>query len=297
MEFIRFILLVSVGILFVVFLVRRQRITASYVLLIGAIIFVATLGFVTVNFGNVGIVTRFGGITDRVLEPGLHYVSPLIDNVVVYNTKKILYETMNQENFASTSANYFDFPVDTTTNDGQQVRVRYTIRFSINPAEARNVAERIGTEEQLVETIIKATSRVEVRNSIRNFTAEQLYSGDITKPQEEIASKLEPIFTENGILLDTFGIRQVEFNQEYVDAIEAKQIEKEKVQTEEFRAQQEEFRKQAAITKAEGEAQAQQLQRETLSPELLRKLWIEKWNGILPTYLGGEDTATLLQLQ
>lgn len=44
--------------------------------------------------------------------------------------------------------------------------------------------------------------------------------------------------------------------------------------------------KEAAITKAEGEAKAQQLQQQTLTDRLLRKLWIEKWKGDIPRYVG-----------
>jgi prohibitin 1 len=62
------------------------------------------------------------------------------------------------------------------------------------------------------------------------------------------------------------------------------------------KAAQEEFRKQQRITAAEGQAREQELQRLTINDALLRKLWIEKWDGKLPTYVGGGDTTTLLQI-
>jgi prohibitin 1 len=256
----------------------------------------ASSGFVILQPGTAGVIIRLGQVTDRVLDPGLHFKAPVIDEVRTYNTQKVIYETMNDASFEGSNADYRDYPVDTTTLDGQQIQVRFTIRFSVDPTRIKEVVGTLGTESQIVEKVVKTESRVHVRNIIREYAAEQLYTGDIQKAQVEIEQRLLPIFSENGIILDAFGIRQIEFQPEYLAAIEQKQIEKEKVQSEKFKAEQEEFRKDAAITKAQGEAEAQKLQRQTLSEELLFKLWIEKWDGQLPQYFMGEKGNTLLQL-
>jgi regulator of protease activity HflC (stomatin/prohibitin superfamily) len=109
-----------------------------------------------------------------------------------------------------------------------------------------------------------------------------LYTGNIDVVADEISEHLAPIFEENGLTLDEFGIRAIQFSDEYINAIEQKQIEAENVKTEEFKAQQEEFKKEALITRAEGEAAAQKLQETTLTDNLIKKMYIEKWNGVLP---------------
>ena len=261
-------------------------------LIILLVVFLLLSTFRTVQYGSVGMVTRFGGLTDRNLSPGLHLVIPFVDNVVVFRTQKITYET--SEHSATSMANYTDLPVDTTTKDGQQVNVRYTIRFAIDPERVRWIAENIGTEADLVEKIVKAESRVYVRNIVRDYDASTLYTGEIQQAQDELTGQLGEIFEKNGIILDSFGIRQVEFQPEYLAAIEAKQIEKEKVATEQYKADQEKFRKAQAITRAEGEAEAQRLQQQTLSRELIQKQWIEKWNGQLPEYMGSGNESFLI---
>ena len=261
-----------------------------------AVWLIASAGFVIVQPGTAGVIIRLGQVTDRVLEPGLHFKTPILDSARVYNTQKVIYETMNQASFTSSNAEYKDFPVDTTTQDGQQIQVRYTIRFSVDPTKIKDVVNSLGTELQIVDKVVKAESRVQVRNLIRKYAAEQLYTGDIQDAQMEIEESLIQVFEDNGIILDAFGIRQIEFEEQYLNAIETKQIEKENVQTEKFRAEQEEFRKEAAITKAQGEAEAQRLQRSTLSDELIAKQWIEKWDGKLPQYFLGPDGDQLIQL-
>jgi len=252
----------------------------------------------TVKYGTIGVVTRFGEIVGEPAEPGLHIKIPFVDNVLVYRTQKIIYETLSEEIYANTDshADYQDHAVDTTTKDGQQISLRYTVRFSINPKLVKEVAEKLGTEQEVVEKIVKTDSRIWARNMPRSYSAIDLYTGNIQEVSEKIAEKLSPLFEENGIMLDEFGIRSITFTDEYVSTIEQKQIEKERITTEEYKAQQESYKKKALITKAEGEAQAQKLQQQTLSKELIQKLYIEKWNGILPQTMAGGDSSFILDL-
>jgi hypothetical protein len=49
------------------------------------------------------------------------------------------------------------------------------------------------------------------------------------------------------------------------------------------------------VNLAKGEAEAQSVLRETLTPELLQRQAIEKWNGKLPLIVG-QDSPQLLDL-
>ncbi len=280
---------------FTMFRNYKKNVFVLFFILILTIFLVFHAIYTPVKYGTVAVVTRFGRVTDRVLEPGLNWKLPFVESVLVYNTQKITYET--SEYPLDSNANYTDYPVDTTTKDGQSVDVRYTVRFSINPDMVKWVANNLGTEEDIVEKIIKTESRIYVRNIIRKYEAEKLYTGDIQDAQKEITDVLKQKLESNGLVLDEFGIRQIQFQQEYIDAIEAKQIEKEKVITEKYKAEQEEYKKQQAITKAQGEAEAQKLQQQTLNDVLIKKMWIEKWNGTLPLYMGSGNESFLLNLK
>lgn len=253
----------------------------------------------TVQYGTVGVLTRFGKITGDPAEPGLHFKIPFVDKVVTYRTQKIIYETLDPNLGLYTNnsnADYQDYAVDTTTKDGQQVSIRYTVRFSINPDEIKNIANNIGTEEEVIEKIVKTDSRIWARNVPRNYSALELYTGNIEQVSLEIRDILEPIFEENGLILDEFGIRSINFDDSYVAAIEQKQIEKERISTEEYIAQQEEYKKLALITKAEGEAEAQRLQQATLNDQVLQKLYLEKWDGVLPNTMCSDSNGIMLNV-
>jgi len=269
----------------------------ALVLLLGFIFITLLLGIRTVDAGEVGVVTRFGKVTGRTLEPGAHLVAPWIDGVLRYDTKKVIYETTTEEKQKGSQADFKDFPVDTNTKDGQRVDVYYTVRFSVDPTQAGWIAQNVGTQNALVEKIVKTESRIWARNVPRRFDAENLYTGAGSQEvQNEIFNALLPTFKSNGIVLDGVGIREIKFSDEYIGAIEQKQIQFVKVETEKNIADQAEFQKKARITTAEGQAQEQRLQRETISVELLQKMLIEKWDGHYPQYLitgGGADQFIL----
>lgn len=273
-----------------------KRAKTTLLVLLGLVYLLANALF-TVEYGTVAVLTRFGKIEGGTQGPGLHAKVPFVDNVVTYRTQKIVYETLNSTPYSgSSNANYQDYPVDTTTEDGQQIAITYTVRFSINPDKVRSIANTLGTEGEVVEKIVKTETRIQARSVPRNYKAFDLYTGHIDEVSEEIYVRLEPVFAENGLILDEFGIRAIRFDEQYVTTIEQKQIEKERVETEQFKAEQEEFKKQAVITKAEGEAQAQKLLQTALTDTVLRKLYIEKWNGQLPDVVSGDSQGLILDL-
>jgi regulator of protease activity HflC (stomatin/prohibitin superfamily) len=277
---------------------RKGQVVLTTIAVIGGFFLLATLlGVQTVDSGEVAVVTQFGRVTGRVLEPGAHIITPFIEGTLYYNTKKVTYETATEEKQKNSNADYKDFTVDTNTEDGQPVDVAYTIRFSVDPTKASWIAQNIGNQTALVEKIVKTESRIWARNIPRRFSAENLYTGEGSqKVQEDIFSQLEETFKVNGLILDSVGLREIVFDGAYTGAIKQKQVEAVKVETEKNIAAQEMYRKEARITAAEASAKEQSLQRETISDQLLRKLWIEKWNGTLPSYMTGGDASLLLQL-
>jgi regulator of protease activity HflC (stomatin/prohibitin superfamily) len=214
--------------------------------------------FTQVEAGSVAVVKQFGQVVD-VFSPGLNFKLPFIQRTVPYRTQEILYET--SEDPTSSQADYRDMEVDTATSDGQQISARYTIRFRIDPNKVTDIVNNLGTEGEMVERVVKANSRVHVRNILKQHTATDLYSGNVEKAQSDIAVRLQEEFAKEGIQLVFFGLRSIHFQEDYRKAVEQKQIERENIATKENLAKQAEFEKKRTITQAEAEAERQKLER------------------------------------
>ena len=261
-------------------------------IIIGVVVFVVVLliiinSLVIVQAGNVRVLTQFGRTIGVTYNPGLHIKIPFIQNTVNYLTRQVTYETSD---FPETSqANYPDYAVDTTSSDGQQIKLKYTIRFSIDGKEAEWILNNIGTMDNLVEKVVKTESRSLSRNIPKKYTASQLYSEQVFDVQDEIGSTLEPIFEGNGIILDEFLLRKIDFTEEYFNVLEEKQIAEERIVVEQNILKQERIKKEQVIIQAEAEARQIEIKGEALKeyPQIIQLEFIQKLSpniswGILP---------------
>ncbi len=292
-------------------------------LIVGLLIFLGiaiSSSFTQVEAGSVAVVKQFGRVIG-VFSPGLNFKLPFIQETVPYRTQEILYEA--SEDPANSQADYRDMEVDTATSDGQQISARYTIRFRIDPTKVMDIVNNLGTEGEMVERVVKANSRVHVRNILKQHTATDLYSGNVEKAQSDIAVRLQDEFAKEGIQLVFFGLRSIHFQEDYRKAVEQKQIERENITTKENLAKQAEFEKQRTITQAQAEAERQKLERigvaqgeaesirvkaiadaeatrikaqaqaeanklisQSLDPNVISWQAIQNWSGNYPTVLG-----------
>jgi len=237
----------------------RSAVTAGLVVAAAIFVIAAMMGsFTQVEAGSVAVVKQFGRVVG-VFQPGLNWKLPFIQETVRYRTQEILYET--SEDPAKSNADYRDLEVDTATSDGQQILARYTVRFRIDGNKAADIVNNLGTEEEVVEKVVKANSRVHARNILKQFPASDLYSGNVERAQEEISLRLADDFRKEGLELIFFGLRSIQFTEAYRNAVEQKQIEKENIATKENLAKQAEFEKQRTVTQAQAEAERQRLER------------------------------------
>jgi regulator of protease activity HflC (stomatin/prohibitin superfamily) len=256
------------------------------------IIFIVVLvvllqSFVVVQAGNVRVLTQFGRTVGVTFQPGIHIKAPFIQNTVNYSTRQVTYETSDFPE--SSMANYPDFAVDTTSLDGQQIQIKYTIRFAIDGKQAEWIYNNIGTMDQLVEKVVKTEARSLSRNIPKRYSAAQLYSAGIFDVMAEIGDALRPVFNDNGIILDEFLLRKIDFTEEYFNVLEEKQIAEERIVVEQNVLEQEKIRKEQVIIQAEAEAKEIEIRGEALKqyPEIIQLEFIQKLSpniswGILP---------------
>lgn len=252
---------------------------------------------VIVQAGNVRVLTQFGRTVGVTFQPGLHIKIPFVQNTVNYSTRQVTYETSDEAEISK--ANYTDYTVDTTSADGQQIKVKFTIRFAIDGKQAEWILNNIGTMNDLVEKVVKAESRSFARNIPKKYTAEQLYSEQVFVLQEELSNTLRPIFDRNGIILDEFLLRKIDFTEEYFNVLEDKQIAEERIVVEQNILEQEKIKKEQVIIQAEAEARQIEIKGEALKqyPQIIQLEFIQKLSpnitwGILP----GEGIVPFLDL-
>ena len=200
---------------FIAWAMNERWITAS----LGAVVaFAMTFGicagissYTTVQRGNVGLVSRFGGLTGIVFQPGLNWKTPFVESVEVFDTTQQSYEMSAHPE--TSQAQWTDYTVGSQTSDGQTVDISATTIFRIPDGEsAVSIRQNIGVTKEVVENVVKANVRSITRNTSKRYTAGQLYSGDITEFQEDVRDQLENKFLEQGegLILVDFKVRVID---------------------------------------------------------------------------------------
>jgi regulator of protease activity HflC (stomatin/prohibitin superfamily) len=240
--------------------------------------------FRTVNAGQVGIVTRFGEV-NRVQESGIAIKMPY----PIERLEKMEIRVQKEEQDATAA-----------TSDLQDVTGKLALNYALDNETALRVYKELGKDYK--NRVVIPTLQESFKAASANYTANEL----ITK-RPEVKGKAYEIIKER---LSKYGIRVVDLNvvdlqysKAFNDAIEAKQVAQQQAE----KAKQDLVRIQVeaeqAITAARGQAEAQRLQRETLTGELVQLKQIEsqnraidKWNGVFPTTYAGSNGNFLFNI-
>ena len=211
----------------------------------------------SVDAGQVGIITRFGEV-NREAQSGIALKLPWPFEQIHYMDTRI--QKQQEESTAATA-------------DLQDVNATLAVNYALNREEATRVYKEIG--QQYNDRVVVPA----VQESFKAATAEYTAAELLTKRPEVKAKALASIkqrIEPYGIRVDDLSIVNFSFSPDFSKSIEAKQV-----------AAQEAERAKFNLDRARLDAEAQEAQKESLSPELLQKYAIDKWDGKMPQYVGG----------
>ncbi len=243
--------------------------------LVVGLLFLAWLVFLsvyTVPAGFVGVVTRFGAV-QRIVQPGFGIKIPLVEDVVKMDVR-------TQKDQTDATADSIDLQAVTST---------IAVNYNLDPQYASQVYSSVGTDyadiliAPAIQNIFKATTA--------QFTAEQLID-----QREAVRSKAEASLksqlAQYHVIVLNFNIVNFNFSDQFNQAIEAKQVAQQQVETAKQLLAKAQVDAQTAVAQAQGQADAQKALKDagSLTPEYLEFLAIQKWNGSLPSVVTGGAT-------
>ncbi|MDP2854277.1 MAG: prohibitin family protein [Smithellaceae bacterium] len=253
------------------------KVPKKLVVIVGVIIFVLVFfrPWVQVGAGQRGIVLNFGAVQKQVLDEGLHFRIPVMQEIVLMDVKVQKAET----DAAAASA------------DLQDVTSRVALNYHVVPDKANIVYQNIGV--QFKERIIDPAILEVVKAVTAKYSAEELITKRPAVSEAMRVALMERLLVNN-IAVDAFSIVTFSFSKIFTEAIESKQTAEQLALKAKRDLDRIKIEAEQKITTAKAEAESLRLQRANISPDLieLRKIEanmkaIEKWNGILPQVTGG----------
>ncbi|MGN1082608.1 MAG: prohibitin family protein, partial [Candidatus Avispirillum sp.] len=200
-----------------------KKIVVIAIIAVAAVILLANC-LCVVDAGHTGVVVTMGKVNDTVLQEGLHFKAPFIQQVVKIDNRITKLEVQTEA----------------FSKDLQTVNTTLAINYRVDTAKSYSIYKNIGSD---YEAVVVTPAVNEVLKAITAlYTAEESVTNR-TLISEGLVTGLNEKLNEAGLYVTDVNIINFDFSDAYVTAIEEKQVAQQKLL-------QAETDKQTAITNA-----------------------------------------------
>lgn len=248
--------------------INKKNIIMTIIILMAIIIL--TSSFTIIKSGEVGIRVRFGKVVNKSTHEGVNLKMPLIERIERMNVR------VQKSEVKTTSS----------SKDLQEVDMSLAVNYRIDNKKAVDLYKTVGVNYR--EVILEPAIQESIKATTSKYTAEELItkrSEVSTKSMEELAKKV----AKYGLTVSDFNITNFSFSQEFDRAIEEKQVAEQKVLTAKQELEKEKIEAEKKIVKAEAEKKANELKERSLTDNIIKEKFIEKWDGVLPKVTGSNS--------
>lgn len=255
---------------------------AGKIVLIVVVLFIALTVlfncFVIVNEGFIGVKYRFGQIVDDSLTAGLNFCIPFVENIQQVDIREQVYATNT----------------DAYTSDTQTVQeLSLKLNYSYDKNMLSNLIREVGISNVESKLLVQNVAKI-TKNEIGKVKAEELVQsrGDV---QQRIENELIPLLAEKGIVVQSFAIENLSFDDAFEQSIQAKVIAAQDALKMENKTKEKQEEAKQIVIAAQAEADSQKLAADAQaysiqvvqeklenSPNYIEYLKITNWDGVLP---------------
>ena len=257
-----------------------MKVNVNYKVLIIAVVVVlitiipAFSSVVVVEPGHTGVVVTMGKVEEKVLQEGVHFKIPFAQRVIQIDNRIVKLEV----------------ETEAFSKDLQTVDTTLAINYRIDSNKSYSIYKNVGSNYEGV-LVVPAVNEV-LKAIVSKYTAEETVSNRALI-SNGLLDGLNEKLNAFGLHATDVNIIDFDFSEEFINAIEEKQVAQQQL----LKAETE---KQTAITiaqaeaeaikiKAEAEAEANKVLSESLSSNIIEYNKIQKWNGELPSVTGADS--------
>jgi regulator of protease activity HflC (stomatin/prohibitin superfamily) len=253
----------------------QGKVKSALWIFIAVIVLLFINPFVIIGAGERGVVLNFGAVQDRVLDEGIHFRIPIMQRVVRIDVRV----QKSQTDAAAAS------------KDLQETHSTIALNYHLLPDKANWVYQKIGVlyKERIIDPAVQEV----VKAVTARYTAVMLITQRETV-RHEIKELLKQRLVAYNILVDDFSIINFQFSKQFMQAIEAKQTAEQLAMKAQRDLERIKIEAEQKIAQAKAEAEALRLQKENVTPQLVRLRQIEaslraieKWDGHMPKVTSG----------
>lgn len=256
---------------------KAGKIAVAFIIIFFVLVIVFNC-FSIVNEGYIGVKYRFGQIVDDDLTAGLNVKIPFIENIEQIDIREQVYAVAT----------------DAYTSDTQTVQeLNLKLNYSYDKTQLSNLIREVGISNVESKLLVQNVAKI-TKNEIGKVKAEELVQsrGDV---QQRIENELTPLLAEKGIIVQSFAIENLSFDDAFEQSIQAKVIAAQDALKMENKTKEKEEEAKQIVIAAQAEADSQKLAADAQayaiqvvqaelqsSPDYIEYLKITNWDGVLP---------------
>ena len=261
-----------------------KGIATGALILGGLALIVVGFGWREIGAGQVGVKTRFGAVQEGTLLPGLHWIVPAVDNITVFDGRVQAY-------------NFED--IDSFTRDLQSVQLSGLINFRIDSTKADRILQEVGQPTDSAQKVFLRPSNTALKEITPEYDAFNVISNRDEIGQRTLANLIERMEDFN-IIVERVSVENIRLNEQFLQSVEAKQIAEQDLARANFEADRDvrlaEGSRDARVTRAAGEAQANDLINASLSEQLRQWTYIQRLADNVQLMLVPSDQGLIFDL-
>jgi len=255
-------------------------------------------GYHQVPEGHVGVKKSFGAVTGDELAPGAHLIVPVKDSVQDVEIRPRTYTMANTKGEGDRPGRADAVTVQTV--NGTTVRIDITVRYRVQQSNPSKFVTEWRTVGQAEQRLIRPSIRSRLRDEAAGIQTSEIYTSDGRERLGTAAQeKLESAFASEALVLEEVQVRDVDLPSSYDEALNEKEIAKQRVQKKEFEIQQARKEKERQEIRAEADARVIEIRGRALreNPIVLKQQYIKSIDASDKVILATDRDGTPIILQ
>ena len=229
---------------------------------LGVVVLLASMA-VVVPPGQAGIQVLFGKVNNEPLPSGLHFINPFSQVVEM----EVRTRNYTMTNVAEEGQKRGDDSIAVISSDGLTVKLDATVFYSLQQARLPEIYRTIGPDVE--DRIVRSEIRASLRDAAASLSATELYTSKRQSFVDQVSKALKAAFEARGITLEQMLLRNVILPDQITKAINDKISADQDAQKMAFVLQKEKQEAERKRIEAEGQAKAQQIVSQSLTPQII----------------------------
>src|SRR3984885_10868120 len=196
----------------------RWRASLAFVMLAWAPLLIsAAIVIVPAGMGGVRV-SQTRGTLAGTLYPGVHYVTPLVEKVELFNTRDQLFTTgVTEDQLAKGNAK--GEPLHVQAKEGLTLGLAITVRHHPDPNPLDHVEANL--PQPLETEIVPPVVATAWRELVPNYTVREVFSAKREEVRQRATDLIRRRLSTDGIVVKEVMLRDIELPQEYAKGLES----------------------------------------------------------------------------